>query len=168
MKKSLLIIFYLTTISLSAQSVVQGTIGASGSTLSSNSGDLVMNFTIGQPFGTGEMSDSELTIIQGLQGANVNIVEVSEAQGVGIDNFSSLEAELIFNPNSGEIILQGNNVSNLSGQIVLSDVNGRVISRGSIHEGEIDRVQLDEGNRKLLILTVLTNENKRLSKKLIF
>lgn len=173
MKKYLTIIFALFTLSLSAQSVVQGTIGSTGSTISNADGSVVLNFTLGQPFGAGEMTDGDLTLVQGLQGANVSIVEVSEEDetpevNVGIGGFENLEATINFNPITGEIFLQGNNLEKISGEVLLSDISGRVLGRSSIQNGSIETVQLSKQSRSIYIITVLTDDQRRLSKKLIF
>jgi len=166
MKKFILIILTFGFLNLGAQSVVQGTIGTAGTTINADDGTQI-NFTLGQPFGEGEMSESELTIIQGLQGANVNIVE-GPAVSSGIVDYSNLEADISFEQSSGAIRLYGFNLDEVSGDVIVSDLNGRVLQQGRLEGGQFQTLNLDRRAVNMYIITVLTDDKKRLSKKIIF
>jgi len=171
MKKGLMIIAVFASVSLSAQSVVQGTISTSGKTITSSDGAVQVNFTLGQPFGEGEMTDSEISIVQGLQGAGANITDVSDdASGsLGIDNYADLDATLLFNEETGSLVLRGSNLQTISGKVMLCDLNGKVLSSAHIHEGIIeDEIRVDTKTKGMYLITILTDDQKRLSKKIIF
>lgn len=166
MKKLFLLITILGSLNLSAQSVVQGTIGSAGATLNSDSG-VQINFTLGQPFGEGEMSDSELTLVQGLQGANVNIEEGPDGTS-GINTYSNLDAQILFDDNTGTLQLSGFNLDKISGNVFVSDLNGKVLQQSRIDGGQFQSLKLNGSADNLYIITVITEDNKRLSKKIIF
>lgn len=169
MKKYILVLLVISSVSINAQSVIQGTISATGATFSSDSG-VQINFTLGQPFGEGEMQEGEVTIVQGLQGASPNI-EAGPAGGagtIGINDFTELEADLFFEPNTGQLILSGSNVNAINGKVMVSNISGQVLLQSSIYEGEILGVKTLSSVPSMCIITILTDDNKRLSKKIIF
>lgn len=171
MKKILLIIAVFASVNLTAQSVVQGTISTTGKTINSSDGTVQVNFTLGQPFGEGEMTDSEIEIVQGIQGAGAVITETGggTSQPSGIENYSELNAQLVFNQETGAIVLKGQDVHTISGKVLLCDMNGKILRSAQIIEGIIeDGIEIDQKTKGMYMISIFTDDQKRLSKKLIF
>jgi len=172
MKTIITSILILGSLNLSAQSVVQGTIASTGATLHSDNSGFTLNFTLGQPFGEGAMSESDLVVVQGLQGANAQVIDNQDEEPPtvpsGIENFSESELNVYFDQGTGRVQLSGTDLSELAGTILISDLSGKVLYESKIVDGSLMAPQLNQQAKNVLIITIVSDEQKRLSKKVIF
>jgi len=115
------------------------------------------------------MSEGDVTVMQGLQGANATIAGAAGPQGPsGIEELELLDATLVFNQENGTIVLQGADVRKISGEVLFCDVNGRVLGRTAIHEGLIDRLNIGTQPSGIYLITIITSDQKQLTKKITF